>query len=253
MRDVLVLCYHAVSPHWEADLSITPTALDAQVKHLTSHGWQGTTFSEAVLGSTSGRVLAVTFDDAFGSVKEYAGPIMARHGVPATVFAPTEFMRGGAHLAWPGIEHWGDTASADELQAMDWSDLRGLADAGWEIGSHTCTHPSLPGLDDTALSRELVDSKAACSDQLGRECSSIAYPYGDVDSRVTAAAAAAGYRAGARLSSDLQHVGPYSFPRVGVYNTDQWSRFRLKVARPVRRIRATRLWPQTSGRSAPVA
>ena len=28
MSDLLVLCYHAVSPRWQADLSITPEALE---------------------------------------------------------------------------------------------------------------------------------------------------------------------------------------------------------------------------------
>jgi peptidoglycan/xylan/chitin deacetylase (PgdA/CDA1 family) len=242
MRDVLVLCYHAVSPSWEAVLSVTPTALDRHLAYLVNHGWRGTTFTEAVTGRSSGRVLAVTFDDAFRSVKDYAEPTLARHGLPATVFAPTEFMDGGAHLEWPGVAHWKSTSNAAELAAMDWNDLRRLADAGWEIGSHTCTHPRLTQLDDTSLTRELTNSLARCAEQLGRPCQSIAYPYGDVNGRVTAAAAAAGYITGARLSSDLCDAGPHLFPRVGIYHEDHWRRFRLKVARPMRQLRATSLW-----------
>jgi peptidoglycan/xylan/chitin deacetylase (PgdA/CDA1 family) len=245
MRDVLVLCYHAVSPRWEADLSITPEGLDRQVGCLIRRGWRPATFTDAVLGTSPARVLAITFDDAFASVREYAEPILTRRGAPATVFAPTEFMDGGARLAWPGVAHWGQTEFAGELEAMGWDDLRSLSQAGWEIGSHTLTHPHLTTLGDAALARELADSRARCSDELGRDCRSIAYPFGDVDGRVAAAAAIAGYVAGARLSSDLNQKGELQFPRVGIYYGDQWSRFRLKVSGPVRRIRESHLWSVT--------
>jgi peptidoglycan/xylan/chitin deacetylase (PgdA/CDA1 family) len=241
MRDVLVLCYHAVSPRWDADLSVTPGELERQVGHLLGRGWRATTFTDAVLGTSPGRVLAITFDDAFASVSEYAAPILARHGAPATVFAPTEFMDGGVRLEWPGVAHWSQTEFAGELAAMAWDDLRRLAGAGWEIGSHTLTHPHLTTLDDAALARELIDSRARCADELGHECRSIAYPYGDLDGRVAAAAAAAGYVAGAKLSRDLHRQGDLRFPRVGIYHGDQWSRFRLKVSAPLRRMRESHL------------
>ena len=239
MVKALVLCYHALSPGWDADLSVTPEAFDRQISYLLSRGWRGTTFTQAVLHRGPGRVLAVTFDDAFASVKRYAAPILAAHGVPGTVFAPTSFMDGGADLEWPGVSHWKQSAFARELAAMDWADLRELARAGWEIGSHTCTHPYLTRVGDDALREELVRSRERCAQELGRPCQSIAYPYGDVDGRVAAAVAAAGYLAGAKLSADLRDEGALRFPRVGVYHPDGWRRFRLKVAGPTRRLRAT--------------
>ncbi len=65
---------------------------------------------------------------------------------------------------------------------MDWEDLRQLTDVGWEIGSHTCTHPRLTRLDDAALCIELEGSRNDCLENIGR-CDSLAYPYGDVDER----------------------------------------------------------------------
>ncbi|MGZ4166841.1 MAG: polysaccharide deacetylase family protein [Solirubrobacteraceae bacterium] len=237
MAEVIVLCYHAISRDWDADLSVTPEAFDRQIGHLVSRGWRAMTFTDAVRNGGSGRVLAITFDDAFASVNRYGAPILARHGIPATVFAPTAFMDGGGHLDWPGVDHWKQSVFAGELAAMDWSDLRALTQAGWEIGSHTCTHPRLTTLDDAQLRDELSRSRERCAQELGRPCRSIAYPYGDVDARVAAAAAAAGYEAGAKLASDLRHEGALRFPRVGIYHPDGWPRFRLKVAAPVRRLR----------------
>jgi peptidoglycan/xylan/chitin deacetylase (PgdA/CDA1 family) len=237
MGDVMVLCYHAVSPDWNADLSVTPEALDRHVGFLLRRGWRAMTFTDAVLRRGRGRVFAITFDDAFASVGTLAVPILDRHGVPATVFAPTAFMDRGAHLEWPGVEQWKESSFAGELAAMAWSDLRALADAGWEIGSHTCTHPHLTTLDDPKLREELIASRERCEQALGRPCRSIAYPYGDVDARVAAAAAAAGYETGAKLGADLIDGGPLLCPRVGIYHPDGWGRFRLKVSGPVRRLR----------------
>ncbi|HTU96747.1 MAG TPA: polysaccharide deacetylase family protein [Solirubrobacteraceae bacterium] len=243
MAQVLVLCYHALSVDWDADLSVTPEAFERHIAFLLRRGWRPATFSQAVVDRRPGRVVAVTFDDAFASVRDRAAPILDRLGVPATVFAPTAFMDGGADLEWPGVAHWQQSPFASELAAMDWADLRRLADAGWEIGSHTHTHPHLTTLDDDALRRELVASREFCAEALDRPCRSIAYPYGDVDERVAAAAAAAGYEAGAKLSADLHDEGPLRAPRIGIYHPDTWRRFRLKVAGPVRRLRRSSRFP----------
>jgi peptidoglycan/xylan/chitin deacetylase (PgdA/CDA1 family) len=240
-RDVIVLCYHAVSPGWGADLSVSPGTLDAQIGYLVGRGWRSTTFSDAVVSASPGKLLAITFDDAFASVKDLAWPIVRNHGAVATVFAPTAFMDNHTNLEWAGIDHWKNSADSDELRAMDWDDLGELAQDGWEIGSHTCTHPHLTQLDDDALDHELRASRAICADRLGRPCRAIAYPYGDINPRVVAAAAAAGYETGARLSRDLRPSGPLSHPRIGLYHLDDWSRFRVKMAGPIRRLRASSL------------
>jgi peptidoglycan/xylan/chitin deacetylase (PgdA/CDA1 family) len=243
VSESLVLCYHAVSPTWEAELSVTPDAFERQIDHFLRRGWRATTFSDAVLNPPrGGRTLAVTFDDAFASVEKYAAPILERFGAYATVFAPTAFPSGGKTLAWAGIEHYQGGPDANELVAMDWNDLGRLAERGWEIGSHTRTHPRLTQLDDERLELELSESRDECGAQLGRECQAIAYPYGDVDERVAAAARRVGYRCGAGLSSSLRPRGPHRVPRLAFYYGDAFWRFRLKAARPMRALRASKLW-----------
>jgi hypothetical protein len=41
----LVLCYHALSPTWEAELSITPDAFERQIELLLRRGWHPATFT----------------------------------------------------------------------------------------------------------------------------------------------------------------------------------------------------------------
>jgi len=243
VSEVLVLCYHAVSQAWPAALSVTPEALERQLGYLVRRGWRGATFREAVLRPSHPRTIAVTFDDAYSSVKEYAVPILTSLGLPATVFAASTCVSSEQRLSFEGVEHWQETPYADELLPMSWEDLGSLAEGGWEIGSHSRTHPHLPRLDEQDLKIELEGSREEVSIRLGGVCDTIAYPYGDVDDRVAAAAERAGYLAGASLSSQLTPRGALRWPRVGIYHVDKraW-RFRLKVARPVRQLRATPLW-----------
>ena len=242
MTDVLVLCYHAVSPTWDADLSVTPEHFEAQVGGLVRRGWRGATFVDAVLSPRHRRTLAVTFDDAFATVTRYAAPILERLGVPATVFVPTAFPDSGRSLSWPGIDDWEQGPQAHELAPMGWDQLRELAGRGWEIGAHTITHPRLTQLDDVALEHELRESREECERQIGVPCRTIAYPYGDVDDRVAAAASRLGYDAGACLSGHLAKLGPLRQPRIGIYYGDTAWRSALKMSRFTRALRASRLF-----------
>jgi len=224
----LVLGYHAVSEAWPAPLSVTPAALRRQLELLLSRGWTATTFTEAVLHPPAARTFAVTFDDGFDSVRRHAAPLLAELAIPGTLFVPTDWP--GRSLRWPGVEHWAATPFADELEAMTWDDVRALAADGWEIGAHTCSHPHLSQLDDDAIGRELTESRAVCERELGRACRSIAYPFGDADERVRAAAPAAGYEAGAGLGAAVPVPSRYEWPRVGIWHGESHSRFRLKVS-----------------------
>ena len=242
MADVLVLCYHALSPAWDADLSVTPDAFERQISYLARSGWRAVTFSEAVLNPPAERSLAITFDDAFASVKAFARPVLTEYQMPATVFAPTSHISAGGPLAWSGTAHWQSTPRADELAPMSWDDLADLAEEGWEIGSHTRTHRRLTELSDEELVGELAQSRDECTARIGRACDAIAYPYGDIDQRVVECTARVGYRAGATLPSRLDQWGVYRFPRTGIYHTDGYWRFRLKCSWPLRALRSTRLW-----------
>jgi peptidoglycan/xylan/chitin deacetylase (PgdA/CDA1 family) len=234
--DTLALCYHALSHTWPADLSVTPEAFAEQLARLAKAGYRGVTFSEAVRRQARGKEVAVTFDDAFTSVVTHAKPVLDELGWPGTIYAVTDFAEGGRPLRWEGVSQWADGPHHDELESLDWDDLRALRDTGWEVGSHTGTHPRLTTLDDDELERELAGSRAAVETALGA-CESIAYPYGDVDLRVVEATARAGYTSGAALPARWGELGALEWPRVGVYHPDDLRRFRLKTSYRVRRAR----------------
>jgi peptidoglycan/xylan/chitin deacetylase (PgdA/CDA1 family) len=240
--DNIVLCYHALSRTWDADLSTTPERFEGQVELLLERGYRGVRFSEAVRSNEQSSIFAITFDDAYRSVIEIGLPILARLGVPATVFVPTDYIGATDTMQWPGIDHWLTGPFERELTPMSWTEIQALATAGWEIGSHSGSHPHLTRLDDGTLEDELARSKAACERHVPGPCSSLAYPYGDVDARVVAAAAKIGYATAAALPRRLDSRDPLDWPRVGVYRHDDDFRFRLKVSRTLRRLRRSGAW-----------
>lgn len=234
----LVLCYHAIAKGWPADLAVSPDRLREQLDFLVRHGYRGATFSQIVAGEAPAKALAITFDDAYRSVLERAFPILSEFGLPGTVFVPTAMVGLPTPMSWPGIDKWLGGPHEEELRCMTWEELRRLRDEGWEIGSHTLSHPHLPKLDDGDLHRELAESREACRRELGAPVRALAYPYGEFDDRVVAAASDAGYEAAATLRPG--RPDPLRWPRVGVYPKDGMARFRLKVALPVRELRNLR-------------
>jgi peptidoglycan/xylan/chitin deacetylase (PgdA/CDA1 family) len=245
MGDLLVLGYHAVSERWPASLSVTPDAFERQLDLLRRRGFQGATFESLVSAPPDRRTVAITFDDAYLSVLEVAKPLLDAAGFPGTVFVVTDFPdRPELPMAWDGIDRWLGGPHEHELRPMSWSQIGALAGEGWEIGSHTRSHPRLTTLPDDALAGELGESRATLEERLDRPCSTLAYPYGDHDERVVRAASAAGYAAAGTLPGRLPRPSLLAWPRVGIYHRDDDRRFRTKVSPAVRRLRGTRLWPQ---------
>lgn len=220
MPDRLVLAYHAVSDATASRQVVSQDALRKHISQLLARGYVAVTFSEAVTSPAPRRVFALTFDDAERNVLDFGFPVLRELGVPATVFVPS------GTIGMPGV--------------LGWDDLATLGAAGWEIGSHTVTHARLTGVDDAVLAAELGDSRREIESRLGRPCRSIAYPYGDVDDRVRAAAARAGYTAGCTTGGTLG-TDALGWPRVGISGDDDQLLFRLKTSRVGRALRGTPL------------
>ena len=229
-----MLCYHGVSRDWSSPLAVTPDQLGTVVSALLDEGFRGVTFANAVTSPDRGMKLAVTFDDAYRSVVDVARPILESLGVPGTVFVPTAYIGLARPAGWEGTDHWLGTQWEHELEHADWEKLGELVAAGWEVGSHTRTHPHLPMTDDTTLAEELLESRRDCERQLGIECVSLAYPYGEADDRVRAAAAAAGYRAAALLSYRVptgRRPDPLAWPRLSFQFDDSHVAFKTWLFR----------------------
>jgi peptidoglycan/xylan/chitin deacetylase (PgdA/CDA1 family) len=228
-----MLGYHAVSTTWRARAAVPESDLRAQLTYLKKRGFVGFTITEAEgrrkEGTLPRRSLVVTFDDGYASTLR-AAPILEEHGYPGTVFVVTRFAESGEPLEWAGLEHGMARAAAEEFQSLSWSQLEELTAGGWEVGSHTSTHPLLTQVADERLQDELVESRAVIERRLGR-CSAIAYPYGQADARVADAASRAGYTVGCMLTYVHFVDEPLRRQRVEMRAGEGRIRLMIKVSR----------------------
>lgn len=107
-------------------------------------------------------ILSLTFDDGCKSVYSQAGPVLAARGVAGTAYIVPSWVRdyGAAY--------------------MSWNDIYELSAQGWDIGSHTMTHKSLAGVDDSTLHYELGQSRVELRAH-GHDGVSFSLPHGEYD------------------------------------------------------------------------
>jgi peptidoglycan/xylan/chitin deacetylase (PgdA/CDA1 family) len=228
----LVLCYHAVSDTWADPLAVRPAMFERQVRSILRRGYRPASATEALSGR--GRLVHVTFDDAYRSVMA-AMPALDRLGVPATVFACTNYANDGRPLDIPELAIEAG-AHPGELATMSWDQLRSLVERKVEIGSHTRSHAHLRELADSALDDELRGSRERLEDELGVPCRYLAYPFGEHDARVRSAAREAGYEAAFALPGPGCLTDVYDVPRVGLWRKDGVLRATIKTTTQGRRL-----------------
>ena len=98
---------------------------------------------------------------------------------------------------------------------MGWHELRELADAGHEIGSHGRSHQILTQVDETTLESEVAGSRRVLEEGLARSVTTFCYPNGDASDREARAAAQAGYACAVTVDpgSNGRGVNPYRLRR----------------------------------------
>jgi peptidoglycan/xylan/chitin deacetylase (PgdA/CDA1 family) len=106
--------------------------------------------------------ISFTFDDGLASAATQAQPTLTKYGLTGTDYVITGCV---------GMSTTPNTCHANTANKyMTWAQIAQLQSAGWEIGSHTVTHPYLASSDatdgqpnvltPTQVTQELTQSKA---------------------------------------------------------------------------------------------
>ena len=135
----MVLMYHSVQPYTEDPYLVTvgPPRFEQQMRWLRRRGLRGVSIAELLAARAAGGskgLIGLTFDDGYADFAEYALPVLRRHGFTATVFVIAGLL-GGDNV-------WDPAGPRKPL--LDAAQVRRLAEAGVEIGSHGMQHVSLP-------------------------------------------------------------------------------------------------------------
>lgn len=207
-----ILMYHSIAegPH---PTQISPAVFADQIAAIAESGTPVITLDDFLEAQENRlmphqRALVVTFDDAFADFGETAWPILKRHGVPATVYVPTDHVGGRA--TWTG--------AAEPASIMDWEDIEALSADGVTFASHSVTHPALDALSPAAAEAEIRISRAELEDRLGREVRHFAPPYGRTNPE-TSRLIARHYRTSVstRLASAGLETSRLDLPRLEMY------------------------------------
>jgi peptidoglycan/xylan/chitin deacetylase (PgdA/CDA1 family) len=192
---VPVLLYHSVndSPAPEiADFAIDPRAFREHVEIVAGSGREPVTLGELArrLGSegpeTAENLVCVTFDDGWRD-NLAAAETLAEHEVPATIYVTSGYV-GNPNMV-----------SEPELSQL-------AASPGIEIGAHSVTHPHLDELSVDDARREIVDSRFAIEQSIGRGVDTFAYPHGAYDRHVRQVVEDAGFTSAAAVKNALSHT-----------------------------------------------
>lgn len=238
------LCYHSVAPAGPPFLTVSPELFEQQLDAIARRGLRGGDLAGLTAladGEAIPPSVFLTFDDGFRDNYETALPMLRERGLNAFVFVLPQLVDEGGPLAWPEVA---DHARSypETMRSVTWPMLEEMRDAGWEVGSHTLTHPHLPRLDGEALREELSESRRRVQERLGR-CDTLAYPFGEWDERVARAAADCGYSFAFTLpsASGQRHATRHSIPRVSIDRRDSGHRLESKLSPLGRRLHLSSL------------
>lgn len=114
--------------------------------------------SAAYVPGFSEAMVSITFDDGFASTYQNALPILSSRNISGSVMVTTGYINTTGYMTWAQVKDLQNTY-------------------GWEIGSHTVTHPELPLLTTAEIKNELNNSLIILKNQ-GLNVTTFATPFG---------------------------------------------------------------------------
>lgn len=224
---VPILVYHKIDPRLEWGITrISPTYFKRQIELLARSGYQTISFHELFQKDFSNpdrKKIILTFDDAYQSIYQFAFPILKTYHFTASLFVISDFV--GCHNQWDIHLGW------RKFKHLDWKEINVLVQAGWEIGSHSSTHPDLRKCSDERLLDELLNSRVKIKKQTGQDPLVFSYPFGRYDKRIIRFVKENDYKGACTMHYYHRdsEIDPYQLPRHGIYLWDTLADFRAKL------------------------
>lgn len=183
-----ILTYHKFGPRPRGvrlrGLYLSVPLLEAQLAELRAEGYRSVSPGRDGAGGCE-RLISLTIDDGFRSVREHALPVLLRHGMQATLYLVAD--RIGRSNDWEQAQ--GEVAAP----LMEAGEIREWLAAGQRIGAHTLTHPWLTRIPLAQAREEIGAARRKLEDQFGVAIPDFCYPYGDWNPAVRELVQEAGY------------------------------------------------------------
>lgn len=131
------------------------------------------------------RPILITFDDGLESCVHQSLPILREHGFTAVYFLVTGLMGDRAQ--------WLEDDPPGSMRIITWDTARQLERDGFVCGAHSLTHANLAHIPADVCLHEVSASRRILEEQLGRQASLMAYPFGSFNQCVRQMICDAGY------------------------------------------------------------
>jgi peptidoglycan/xylan/chitin deacetylase (PgdA/CDA1 family) len=209
-QPVPILMYHVIgSPPPGAPypgLFVSPAQFRGQMLWLRAHDYHPVTLTQLWAYRHGGRLpihpIVLTFDDGYRGDYSVAMPLLHRLGWPGVL----NLLVANLHRHGWGLKTW---------------EVRRMVADGWQIASHTLTHPDLTTVSAAQLYQEVTVSRRVLQRLFGQPVKFFCYPAGAYDQTVIDAVQRAGYLgATTELPGDASVSSPPDeLPRIRISNT----------------------------------
>jgi peptidoglycan/xylan/chitin deacetylase (PgdA/CDA1 family) len=221
-QPVPILVYHHVVRHptGPALVTMSTARFRSQMAWLAARGYEAVTLRRVYdawtgAGTLPPRAVVLSFDDGYVDQVRNAAPVLREYGWPAQL-----------NLVFEAL-YLGETPPTNRLTP---GMVRTVLGDGWELTSHSYSHPDLTRLDGARLRRQLLVSRRRLRETFHVPVDFFCYPGGIYTRRIKRAARDAGYlaatgtRYGAATPRDL-----YSLPRVYCYKGETSAVFAARL------------------------
>jgi len=205
-----VLVYHSISAPAEpmpGDIAVSPARFEQQLAWLRKTN--RVVRLEETLVRSSGREIAITFDDGYRDNLTTALPLLEKYNLPMTLFVVAGFVNGDGYL------------SEDELRQISRHPLI-------TIGAHGIWHRHFNRISHAEAQFELIESRRLLEETIEGKVDLMAWPYGECTREAEELAGSCGYRAA--WSVWKGNDGRFSRWRVPLGRNDHMLRFVAKCS-----------------------
>ncbi|MBS1861666.1 MAG: polysaccharide deacetylase family protein [Actinobacteria bacterium] len=174
---VPILVYHALgeAPPTEEypGLYVSEPEFEEEMVWLHRQGYEAVTLDRAEAawyhgGTLPTKPIVITFDNGYPAQVTFAPQVLSRYGWPGVLFEITE-------------EH------------LRPSEIRPVIKLGWEVDSHSATHPNLTELSGSELEYQVAASRRYLRRKFHVPSDNFCYPSSEYDAATIAAVKEAGY------------------------------------------------------------
>jgi peptidoglycan/xylan/chitin deacetylase (PgdA/CDA1 family) len=185
---VIVLNYHRVFPGHH----MSTETFEWQIRKLKKR-FKPLTLKEAVEFAKGNLKLekdgfVITFDDGWADNFIYAYPILKKHGVPATIFAPTAFINKKLKEPRKSFRNNYDDAMNEVAQNgysyefLTWEEIRQMSPLV-KIESHGHRHIHFAESSPEESEKDLKTSMKIILEETGQNSNYFAWPFGEYDKK----------------------------------------------------------------------